>query len=207
MISSSTLAAGSALDLKTTQSLPLSKTSGAEFGKSTKQPLSLPQSNSEATTEQPALKRYVEQVIEQQIHQLSNSDKPAEAQAYKPQAEPPLELLDLEASLRPDPQLAKRKSLGLNPSPSKATSERNSYQPLTLSDPLSRLDIQLLTENNDSALSDPNERFLQTLQHWLPATHEDKPLYWIEKELPASATQVATDTSKPNLAWKESLWF
>lgn len=207
MISSSTLAASTALDPKTTQSLPLSKTSGAEFGKYTKQPLSLPQSNSEETTEQSALNRHVEQVIEQQINQLSESASPAEAQAAKPQTEPPLELLDLEASLRPDPQFAKPKPLGSSQNLSQTTSERYVYQPLALSDPLSRLDIQLLTEPSESLLTDRTEQFLHTLQDLLPATREDKPLYWIENDLPASATQVATEANTPHLAWKESLWF
>lgn len=211
MISSSTLAPSKAIDLKTAHSLPLTNTPSIELGKSTKQHLPLPQSNSEENAEQQVLNQQVRQVVEQQISQIT--DAPTEAQPQQPlalntpQTDPLIELLDFIDKTDSDPNLPQHNPLDLGKSPRNTASELHVYKPLELNDKLSSLDIQLLTENSSALLINPNQQFLTILQHLLHTNNQKTPLYWIEHNLPASATQVATEGSKPNLAWQESLWF
>ncbi|HMT92283.1 hypothetical protein [uncultured Thiothrix sp.] len=211
MISSSTLAPSKAIDLKTVRSLPLTNTPSIEFGKSTKQYLSLPQSNSEENAKQQALNQQVGQVVEQQINQIT--DTPTEAQPQRPlalntpQTDPLIELLDFVDETNSDTKLPQRNPLELGKSPSNTASELHGYKPLELNDKLSSLDIQLLTENSSALLINPNQQFLTILQNLLHTNNQKTPLYWIEHNLPANATQVATEGGKPNLAWQESLWF
>lgn len=211
MIASSTLAPNPALDLKTTRTLPLSNTPSLEFGKSAKQQHSLPQSNTEDPVEQQTLNQHLGQVIEQQITQVT--DTPAEVHSYKPlalgqtQPEPLIELLDLDDTINPDTKLHQHKPLALGQHPNSSSHELHQHKPLALNDKASSLDIQLLTENSSAILIDPNEQFLNILQTLLKNTSQENPLYWIENNIPASATQVATEANKPNLAWQESLWF
>lgn len=210
MISSSTLVPNKAIDLKPARSLPLSDAPSIDFGKSNKQQ-SLPQSSPEGTAEQQVLNQHIGQVLEQQINQVTDNPtevKPQQSLALNhPRAELLIELLDLEAPLNPDLQLHQNKSLALNQQPNNAASELHQHKPLALNDKPSSLDIQLLTENSSAFLIDPNEQFLNILQNLLKNTSQENPLYWIENNSPASATQVATEVSKPNLAWQESLWF
>ncbi|WP_298609444.1 hypothetical protein [uncultured Thiothrix sp.] len=210
MISSSTLAPSKAIDLKTARSVPLSDAASIDFGKSSKQP-SLPQSNTDSNAEQQVLNQHIGQVLEQQINQVT--DHPTEIKPQQPlalnhpKAEPLIELLDLDAPLNSDLQLHQHKPLALKQSTNNPASALHPHKPLALNDKPSSLDIQLLTENSSALLIDPNEQFLNILQNLLKNTSQENPLYWIENNPPTTATQVATEVSKPNLAWQESLWF
>lgn len=210
MISTHTLASAPAIDLKKTRPLPLSKTPSIEFGQSPKQ--QLPYSNPKQNPEQRLLNQHLDQVIEQQISQVT--DNPTETHEYKPLAvanppvEPLLELLDLDETINPRPTFHAYKPLALAQNKgSNQANEQHPSQPFALAEKSSSLDIQLLTEHSSALLIDPAEQFKIILQNLLKTTPQVNPLYWIENSPALAATQVASATSTPNLAWQESLWF
>ncbi|MFI0400320.1 MAG: hypothetical protein ACH34X_14615 [Thiolinea sp.] len=218
MISSSTLnpATTPAVDLKHTRPLPLSNAASLEFGKSNHRP-SLPNSNPESNDQQQLLNEHVNQVVEQQIGNITAEETaptklhpPHKLLALTTKAELSLELIDLDDTINPSsPKLHQHKPLALGQNSTNSASELHYYKPLALTEKSSSTDIQLLTEHSSALLLDPTKQFANILQELLNKTSQENPLYWIENKPSAAATQVASanNTPTPDLAWQESLWF
>jgi len=209
MISSSTLSPSPALDLKKTRPLPLGNATSLDFGKST-QRHNLPHSGSEQNDQQQLLKQHIDQMVEQQVNQITDEPAPARLHQHKPLAvtKPSIELELIDLDSPKSTQTHSHKPLPLGSSTSNST-ELHQHKPLDLNSKAnSSLDIQLLSEHNTALLIDPIEQLTNILQSLLKNTSQENPLYWIENNPPAAATQVATaSTTTPSLAWQDSLWF
>lgn len=217
MISSKPLTAPN-IELKQTRPLPLSKATNLEFGK-TSQQQNLAYSEAEQNTKQQRLNRHINQLIEQQVEQIADTPTaPAKLSQHKPLAlnqtqvpTEPLELLDLNKSLKPSSQLHTHKPLALGQNTATTHSVAlPQHKPLALAEKPSSLDVQLLTEHSSALLLDPSQQLMTILQGLLKNTVAvpENSVYWLENMPTQAATQIATkDTAIPNLAWQASLWF
>lgn len=226
MITSSTLAPSNKAEIKHTRPLPLSNAPALDFGKPGSQQ-QLPHSFNRQNDQQKALNQHLDQVVEQQINQITDtpSTQSARAHQHRPLAveATAIELLDLDQPSKPSTSklhqhkplalgqnptntLHQHKPLALDQSPSTGSTQHQ-YKPLAL-ERSSSLDIQLLTEQNSAILTEPAEQFGRILQDLLKQAPTENTLYWIEGNSNTPATQIASkDSKEPSLAWQDSLWF
>ena len=216
MISSTTQAPK--IELHQTRPLQLHNEPSIDFNKA-KQQYSLPYQDSEQTPDQQTLNQHIDQVLEQQVGQIS--DKPelkAELHQHKPLSlatsanEPLLELIDLDTepattvSVAPEQHLHKPLGLGRHPTfGNNPASSLHTHKPLALIEQPHSLTIEVLTQNISAILREPSERYQEILNHVMQAAPTNS-RYQVENQNPA-ASQVANKDTIPNLAWQETLWF